>query len=203
MSSDGWLQWQRYLVSYLQLKLFHFSDIVDTKDFRFTNATSNIFLVAIVRRLLLLTRSRGKSGELDSDLNQWPFAQLIHNTVNICLFPPLFFFSGLYYTDVLSALSVLFAYQCYFEEGNGFIAVFAGLLSLFFRQTNIFWVSLFLGGLAFCRAIPRGRPGVHFASEPGLHDVMQGSWKYSSAYDPLVSEASFEGVVVAFEYASI
>lgn len=168
-------------------------NIVGTKDFRFTNAINSILLVLVVRRTLLLTRSNNESEDLGRDPKPWPSAELIHNTINICLFPPLFFFSGLYYTDVLSALSVLFAYQCYLEERNGFSAVFVGLLSLLFRQTNIFWVSMFLGGLAFCRAIPKGQPDVNFASEPGFNDVVQGSWKHSSAYDPLVSEASFEG----------
>ena len=142
---------------------------------------------------MLLTRRINEGEEWDSESEQWPSAELIHNTVNICLFPPLFFFSGLYYTDVLSALSVLYAYQCYLEKRYDYYAVLAGLLSLLFRQTNIFWVSLFLGGLAFCRAIPKGQADVDFSSDPGLYDVIQGSWKHSLAYDPLVSEASLEG----------
>lgn len=173
--------------------MFHFWDVIDTKGFRSTNAISSIFIVVVVRRLLLLTRRKNKGEEWDRESEQWPSAELMHNTVNICLFPPLFFFSGLYYTDVLSALSVLHAYQCYLEERYDYYAVLAGLLSLLFRQTNIFWVSLFLGGLAFCRAIPKGQAVVDFSSKPGLYDVIQGSWQHSMAYDPLVREATFEG----------
>jgi len=177
-------------------------DIIDIKDFRSTNAIGSIFLVGIAGRLLPLIRSRDESEELDQAPKQWLFAELVHNTVNICLFPPLFFFYGLYYTDVLSALSVLYTYQCYLENENGFNPVFAGLLSLLFRQTNIFWVSLFLGGLELCRAIPKKQPAVKFASVPGLYDVMQGSWQHASAYDPLISEAGFEGcccLLVSFD----
>lgn len=119
--------------------------------------------------------------------------ELIHNTLNTYFFPPLFFFYGLYYTDVLSALSVLYAYRCYLAKQSGATALFVGLLSLFFRQTNIFWVSLFLGGLELCRAIPKDRDGTRFPKQPTFRDVIYGSWQYAAAYDPLISQASFEG----------
>lgn len=185
------------MISYLQIKLFQainlLSDNIHAKDFRSINAIGSILLVEVVRRLLRLIRSDNQSGKLGEDLDEWPFTNLVHQTVNICLFPPLFFFYGLYYTDVLSALSVLYAYQCCLEKRSDSHTLVAGLISLFFRQTNIFWVSLFLGGLAFCQALPKGRPGIEFASEPGSPDVVQGSWQHASAYDPLVREASFEG----------
>ncbi|KAG7110821.1 hypothetical protein HYQ45_017480 [Verticillium longisporum] len=56
--------------------------------------------------------------------------------VNIALFPVLFFFSGLYYTDVVSTLVVLAA------------------------QTNIFWVVVYMGGLEAVHAIRLLKPKV-------------------------------------------
>lgn len=118
--------------------------------------------------------------------------EVIHTIMNVYLFPPLFFFYGLYYTDVLSALSVLYAYKCYLAKQHITVMI-AGLLSLLFRQTNIFWVSVFLGGLELCRNVPKGRPGIEFPSQPTLYNVVEGSWQHSSAYDPLISHACFEG----------
>ena len=118
--------------------------------------------------------------------------QLIHTIINIHLFPPLFFFYGLYYTDVLSAYSVLFVYRCYLTRQRN-ILVFAGLFSLLFRQTNIFWVSVFLGGLDLCKSVPKGRPEAEFPIRPSFYDVIEGSWQHAKAYDPFISQACFEG----------
>ncbi|KAF2441437.1 glycosyltransferase family 59 protein [Karstenula rhodostoma CBS 690.94] len=78
-----------------------------------------------------------------------------HTALNISLFPPLFFFSGLYYTDVLSTLVVLAAYSTYLSQRrtqnyllSTLITVNIGVLALLFRQTNIFWVAVFPAGLA-------------------------------------------------------
>ena len=154
----------------------------------------------MVRSLLILNvevHDGTCEGEHDSNVRckscpTWCVWELVHTTMNVYLFPPLFFFYGLYYTDVLSALSVLFAYQCYLKRQHDLV-ILAGLLSLLFRQTNIFWVSIFLGGLALCRIVPKGRSGVQFPSHPTFYDVIEGSWQHAAAYDPLISQACFEG----------
>ncbi|KAF9738615.1 hypothetical protein PMIN06_001970 [Paraphaeosphaeria minitans] len=78
-----------------------------------------------------------------------------HTALNISLFPPLFFFSGLYYTDVLSTLVVLASYYMYLIQRRthnyllaSLTTVIVGVLALLFRQTNIFWVAVFPAGLA-------------------------------------------------------
>lgn len=71
-----------------------------------------------------------------------------HVAFNICLFPPLFFFSALYYTDVISTASVLL--QHWIRTGvkddlyclRSLSLFMHGLVALTFRQTNIFWVAL-------------------------------------------------------------
>lgn len=199
---------KRYLASWFHLKphpsLDHrhiFSDFVtDASALRHTNFIGGVLLALLVRSLLGLNIEvyNGKCEEKhESNVRckrcpSWSGWELIHTTINVYLFPPLFFFYGLYYTDVLSALSVLLAYQCYLvKQPTG--VIFAGLLSLLFRQTNIFWVSVFLGGLELCRTIPKGRPEIEFPRQPTFYDVVQGSWQHASAYDPLISQACFEG----------
>ncbi|KAL8972373.1 MAG: hypothetical protein Q9197_002799 [Variospora fuerteventurae] len=75
----------------------------------------------------------------------WSMSELNHAILNICLFPPLFFFYGLYYTDVWSVLSVLTTIQFYQRKWKR-LTIVAGIASFFFRQTNVFWVSIYLGG---------------------------------------------------------
>jgi alpha-1,2-glucosyltransferase len=97
----------------------------------------------------------------------------VHTAANICLFPPLFFFSGLYYTDVLSTCIVLGSYYHFLKHGEvgrpksgdgmvdggplpisfirGLTTYVIGLAALLMRQTNIFWVAIFLGGMEAVR----------------------------------------------------
>jgi len=185
-------------VSFLQIKLLQkirilSQEIVRSSTFRKINEIGSIFLAWTVHCILLLNGKQNSKYGSGKITTLSVYYGLIHNTVNICLFPPLFFFYGLYYTDVLSALSVLHSYKCYLERQNSESIIFVGLLSLLFRQTNIFWVSLFLGGLAFCRAIPKARPNFDFPSQPTLYTIVQSSWQQACAYDPRISLASFEG----------
>jgi alpha-1,2-glucosyltransferase len=88
-------------------------------------------------------------------------ADMLHTGANIALFPLLFFFSGLYYTDVLSTSVVLGMYRLFLERKGaransaaGLVWLYpAGLISLAMRQTNIFWVAVFMGALELVRTI--------------------------------------------------
>ncbi|ORY58131.1 DIE2/ALG10 family-domain-containing protein [Pseudomassariella vexata] len=87
----------------------------------------------------------------------------IHTAVNVALFPALFFFSGLYYTDVLSTCVVLVAYRNHLARVNrsnddssllnDIYTICLGVLALFMRQTNIFWVVVYMGALEAVQAI--------------------------------------------------
>ena len=80
-----------------------------------------------------------------------------HTAINIALFPVIFFFSGLYYTDVASTLVVLMAYRNHLDRVashtekpgllSGLWTVVLGVAALFMRQTNVFWVVVYMGGL--------------------------------------------------------
>ncbi|KAL8702396.1 MAG: hypothetical protein Q9201_004441 [Fulgogasparrea decipioides] len=124
----------------------------------------------------------------------WSLAELNHAVLNICLFPPLFFFYGLYYTDVWSALSVLITFQFHQRKWRKSM-VAAGIASLLFRQTNIFWVAIYLGGLEVVRKLRRGRPGVEYPTKSTVLDVVSRSWQHVCVYDPLISQASFEDYI--------
>lgn len=90
----------------------------------------------------------------------------VHTAFNIALFPVIFFFSGLYYTDVVSTLAVLAAYQNHLvrlgEETPGFLSglkmVALGVLALFMRQTNVFWVVVYMGAAEAVHAIRSLKP---------------------------------------------
>ena len=151
-----------------------------------------MYLAWVVHRLLFLNVETHGEEQLGTDEACKPRAELIAATINICLFPPLFFFYGLFYTDVLSALSVLIAYR-FFLSKEEYSLLCAGVVSLWFRQTNIFWVAIYLGGLAVCRTLPKGRPEIEFPRQPTFFDIVEGSWKHASVYDPLISQAYFEG----------
>lgn len=81
--------------------------------------------------------------------------------MNIGLFPLLFFFSALYYTDVYSTLFVLAAFQTHLKRvdpqgklwWSDLWTILQGVAALFFRQTNVFWVVVFMGGLEAVHAV--------------------------------------------------
>ncbi|KAE9363218.1 glycosyltransferase family 59 protein [Stipitochalara longipes BDJ] len=98
-------------------------------------------------------------------------ADMLHTAANTALFPLLFFFSGLYYTDVLSTCVVLGMYRLFLERKGarantaaGLVWLYlVGLIALTMRQTNIFWVAVFMGALELVRTIKANK--VDFASQ--------------------------------------
>ena len=106
-----------------------------------------------IRRVLRLTKKFSPSKPTPAE-EQTSLLDA-HTALNIALFPPLFFFSGLYYTDVLSTLVVLASYSTYLSQRRSpnsllstILTINIGVLALLFRQTNIFWVAVFPAGLA-------------------------------------------------------
>lgn len=85
----------------------------------------------------------------------------IYTGLNVALFPVLFFFSGLYYTDIMSTLAVLAAYSNHLHRvsrprssvGGDIWTLGLGILALTMRQTNVFWVVVYMGGLEAVHAV--------------------------------------------------
>ena len=171
---------------------------IDATLFRSTNLVGAILLAWIVCQILHILYGNANHGRQDERSSRdtpstWFPTEIAHAAVNICLFPPLFFFYGLYYTDVLSALFVLLVYQYFLEKKGPAVIIVGGCFSLLFRQTNVLWVGVFLGGLAFCRAIPKSQQDSELSNKQTFSEILQASWRHASAYDPPISEACLEG----------
>ena len=129
---------------------------------------------------------------------------------NMTLFPPLFFFCALYYTDVASTMTVVMSY-CLFVQSHRtrssplvrrLVLVSQGSVSLLFRQTNIFWVAIFPAGIVLVDELDIG----HQAVKDSMHRRVEGfgnslisvartSWKMEVVYDLHVADAWLEGNV--------
>jgi alpha-1,2-glucosyltransferase len=177
-----------YIISYILLR---FRRLVSGENgcsvifLRCLNTLVALFILPVQARTL----HRYKYGRI-SGRNHEQRANVIHTASNICLFPLLFFFSALYYTDVCSVSLVLDAYQYHLRSlrdapttrwVDGVMIFFIGICALFMRQTNIFWVAVFLAGLQ----------AVHHLKKL---DQLR-SAKSEAIYDPPISEAYLEGKV--------
>lgn len=126
--------------------------------------------------------------------------------MNVSLFPVLFFFSALYYTDVGATICVLVCYLQYLKRGDpssgnlpqsplvkDLALVQSGLVALLSRQTNVFWVTAFLGGLEVVRTLKSKQRSVDVMRSSTFYDVCVRSWSNSEIYDPPAGEAYVEG----------
>lgn len=196
----------RYAVSLLiHRALWFMNGSCSETSLRMTNWVAILVLIftAVDCRRLIETRLAERDGRRPRPSSLSFHA--IHTGMNIGLFPLLFFFSALYYTDVFSTLIVLFAFQNHLERvgpkgtpwRNDFFVVFLGVASLFMRQTNVFWVVVFLGGLEAveaAKAVPAVRP-----QPPSEGDLVANikyfAWRSSlgDIHDPALNQASLDG----------
>lgn len=139
-------------------------------------------LAAECRRLIEVRAAETQGKPIPSGVSFYSF----HTGINIALFPVFFFFSGLHYTDVVSTLAVLIAYRNHLlrlgPQVPGFrrdIATVAlGVFTLFMRQTNVFWVVVYMGGAEAVHA---------------LKSVTTGTT--DSLHDPPLNEAGVDGML--------
>jgi len=124
--------------------------------------------------------------------------QQIHSALNICLFPPLFFFCALYYTDVASTLSVLLFTRHLLENNSrgpstffqACLSILLAIISLSFRQTNIFWVGVFPIALLALGALHKDVESIR----PGSgKSVVLHAWANATFYDPQMRDAMLNG----------
>ncbi|TWU71054.1 glucosyltransferase [Metarhizium rileyi] len=120
----------------------------------------------------------------------------IHTALNTALFPLLFFFSGLYYTDVISTAVVVGAYLNHLKrvsrDQSSLVSdlgtILMGISALLMRQTNVFWVVVWMGGLEAVHAVKTLRP--HHVDQPFMttltDQVKFYAWRYSvgDVHDP-------------------
>lgn len=96
-----------------------------------------ISLVASVVNVVFILRIRNRGDEI----NIW---NMILDTFNIAILPPMYFFAHLYYTDILSITSFLALYY-YWSEKKHFKGAVCGAASILMRQTNVIWVIMVIG----------------------------------------------------------
>ncbi|KAK4465435.1 family 59 putative glycosyltransferase [Cladorrhinum samala] len=121
-----------------------------------------IFIASQCRKLIESRQAERLGKPVSRGLSLYAF----HTGVNIALFPVIFFFSGLYYTDVLSTLVVLVAYRNHLlriRPGSpGLLrdiwTIVLGVVALFMRQTNVFWVVVYMGGLEAVHVLRQVKP---------------------------------------------
>ncbi|KAL6872841.1 glycosyltransferase family 59 protein [Trichoderma novae-zelandiae] len=137
----------------------------DPKTLRATNAVGILVLAYFAlqcRREIEARLHQAHSSVRINGTSQYA----MHTAFNIALFPLLFFFSGLYYTDVVSTAAVLAAFWNHLHRagrpqgslGSDLVTVWLGLFALTMRQTNVFWVVVFMGGLEAVHAVKTLRP---------------------------------------------
>lgn len=127
-------------------------------------ATLLTALLASQCRHLIEARSAEQAGrQVSRSLSLYAY----HTGINIALFPVIFFFSALYYTDVVSTLVVLVAYRNHLlrlgprplSGVNDLWTVILGIAALFMRQTNVFWVVVYMGGMEAVHVLRSVKPG--------------------------------------------
>ncbi|KAI1334435.1 DIE2/ALG10 family-domain-containing protein [Xylariaceae sp. FL0016] len=182
----------------------HFTDIShfgDRSKWRYACSAENLRffnanVAAYCAIAALVCRARLEQPTLNTRGPRRYSSWAIGTGLNVALFPVLFFFSGLYYTDPISTFVVLLAYTNHLSRlakettslRNDLYTLFLGLLTLFMRQTNIFWVVIYMGGLEVVYGIkmlkpePVETPGFStLADQVGFY-----AWRYSlgDIHDP-------------------
>ena len=199
MKSVILLGYYRYVFSYPGLFVLQTLRIPgsQTVHLRALNLSETLFGLYFAARSLsqLLLKQRGDTSK--SAKTSTPQSLIDHTALNVALFPPLFFFSALYYTDVMSTVAVLHAYECFLGKDKGRMMMYS-FMALSLRQTNIFWTAVWLGGLEVVAVLKAGN-GSERRQKGGLErprawrKALGESWSSGTLYDPLVSEASFAG----------
>ncbi|OQN96852.1 hypothetical protein B0A48_17406 [Cryoendolithus antarcticus] len=192
-----------YFVSYLLKPVLGCS----TTGLRATNLLCTMALAWILQRIYARRLPRRDSTE-----SQWLAA---HSALNTVLFPPLFFFSALYYTDIPSTLAVALFYNSFTATDRSSLPshnkrrnirlVVYGIVALLFRQTNIFWVAIFPAGIVLVRELDRGHAVVKDSMYRGVAGFGDGwlsiartSWKMEVLYVPPVQNCSLEDYAKCF-----
>ncbi|KEI39856.1 glycosyltransferase family 59 protein [Mixia osmundae IAM 14324] len=107
------------------------------------------FLMYRIMRLLRIRRTWDKSRA--KQRTEEPTEPL--EAITLALFPPLYFFAFLYYTDMLSTALMLGAYERSLSRQQA-LAALLGLASVSLRQTNIVWVA-YIAGCALVHDLER------------------------------------------------
>ncbi|KAK4197300.1 family 59 putative glycosyltransferase [Triangularia verruculosa] len=152
-----------YLVSVLYNKISGLTCEASNLRLHNFSVVLAIVVTAAQCRKLIETRQTERLGKIASPgLSLYSF----HVAINTALMPVVFFFSGLYYTDPLSTLVVLLSYRHHLQRVGskrpGLLSdvwtILLGVAALFMRQTNVFWVVVYIGGLEAVHVLRSVKP---------------------------------------------
>jgi len=197
----------RYLVSRLLEPLLG----CDISSLRLLNSISLCAIVSLSYIILRTQRDRqrvpeegrqdGKQAKLPSLYHDPTQILDAHTALNIGLFPPLFFFAALYYTDILSTMLVLCAYGSHLRANSNSHSVFGmastaaiGFIALWFRQTNIFWVAIFPAGLDVTKALKEDTAKMPCSTKGATKEILREIWKRGTIYDCAIQGAGPRGM---------
>ncbi|QIW96981.1 hypothetical protein AMS68_002499 [Peltaster fructicola] len=176
-----------------------------TTVLRIENAVCLIVLFYGLRGLALRSR---RLGDVEAVRQNASRSTASHIALNTVLFPPLFFFAALYYTDVASTLAVVTFLNCQrssalLRHPQAFQAVFLfllGLWTLIFRQTNIFWVAIFPAATVLVQELDTGHAVVKQSMHEGKSgfgdnwlSIVKTSYRMRVIYNPAIKRSQFEG----------
>ncbi|KAG8981857.1 glucosyltransferase [Tulasnella sp. JGI-2019a] len=133
-----------------------------------------LVIALLLRSTRTLNHTPGRSSNISQDSRG---SSLAFDTLGFTLaaFPVLWFFGFLYYTDVGSAVGIV-ATVLLAREGKHWWAAMIGILSTFFRQTNIIWLGYaFLSFTARAFTDPNlpSSIQIHLRSVPSKLDVQR------------------------------
>lgn len=81
---------------------------------------------------------------------------------------------------------------------SNLVVVACGILALFFRQTNIFWVAIFPAGISVVERLKTAESlsdaGTNNDNQQGYVAYLERSWKQGAIYDPPCGDAAIEGI---------
>jgi alpha-1,2-glucosyltransferase len=127
-----------------------------------------------------------------------------HTAINVTLFPVLFFFSALYYTDILSTLATLGCYSSHLDRLAGGRSLktdirtfLLGVVAIAMRQTNVFWIVVYMGGSEAVNAIKKLRHKRHevprFTTVTSMLNYYFERYRAGEIHDPQFSLSHLRG----------
>lgn len=150
-------------------------------------------LIAAIINVVLMYKLRQRF------LNQKGYTALLLETASLSLLPPLYFFSHLYYTDVISVTAVLLLLLASERRHHNWAALF-GCCAVLMRQTNIVWVGFVCGSRAIDLLVARGSVSQTLLSPRKLFhtvaDILDRLWAYAIVMVGFVAFLAFNGSIV-------
>jgi len=190
---------QRYLLSYPVAKLSG----CNANSLRYLNPSLLILLFSRLSFGRVIDAVRNHRTTKENESHNHGNTQNWLKNFNIIAFPPLFFFSALFYTDVASTVFVFLCFQHFLDSqvsrsdsiARSIAQILLGAWALLFRQTNIFWVVVFPAGLAIIQEAAACSKTRSFQQNDrqSFQQVLHNAWINSAVYDPPLTTALFDG----------